>query len=102
MARSLLAAMPIEQDRPVARRTLSLIRCAEVERFARHLRQVDVDLVDAAIFDVRGDLGDRGLETAGNSGRTASKSAGSRIASGAKAAAFISPMPECTPKARAS
>ncbi len=34
--------------------------------------------------------------------RYASKSTGSRIASGASAAAFISPIAEWTPKARAS
>ena len=37
-----------------------------------------------------------------DSRRYSSKSAGSRIAFGASAAAFISPMPECTPIARAS
>ena len=77
-ARSLFGAMPIEQDSPVAARTASLIErataCALVPAIARrlardgagcirmHVRQVDVDLVDAVVLDPRGDRAHRVLE----------------------------------------
>ena len=72
---SLFGVTPIEQLRPVA----SPDAVADVLRHCAHaaepvvpdrvvhagdLRQVDVDLVDAAVLDVRRDLGDRGLEEA--------------------------------------
>ena len=66
-----------------------------------HLRQVDVDLVDAAVLDLRRDRAHCGLESREYL-RYSSKSTGSRIASGALAAAFIMPIAELTPNARAS
>jgi hypothetical protein len=64
---SLFGVTPIEQVRPVARRTLLRISWASARTprgrrrvlRAGHGAQVDVDLVDAAVLDHRRDLGAR-------------------------------------------
>ena len=78
-ASSLFGATPIEHESPVAARTASLIDCATSPRapprIARrlaaarspasrrmHVGQVDVDLVDAVVLDLRRDRAHRGLE----------------------------------------
>ncbi len=50
---SLLGVTPIEQDRPVASCTACLMRRASVQGVVGQIGQVDVDLVDAAILDLR-------------------------------------------------
>ena len=109
---SLFGVTPIEQVSPVrahdavadalrhgAHAAVRVVR----DRLLRagHVGQVDVDLVDAAVLDQRRDLGHRRLEEA-RVVAVASKSVGSSTASGASIAAFISPMPEYTPRARAA
>ena len=76
-ASSLFGVTPIEHDRPVASRTACLIDCASARTRApdgscgspavsdiAQVGEVDVDLVDAAVFDLRRDRAHRLLEHA--------------------------------------
>ncbi len=127
LATSLFGASPIEQQSPVAARTACLSSAGDLTRrppdfgvairrrrsfrmprrlrftrAATESREVDVDLVDAAVFDDRRDRSHRCLEQARVLAVFVEIDRQQRLASGAFCAAFIMPIAELTPRARAS